>query len=398
MTQNLFRTALILGLVSAIGPFAIDMYLPALPSIGQSLAARADMVQLSLTAFFVVLGVCQLVYGPVADMVGRKPPLYFGVGLFGLGSIGCALAPTIEVLIAFRVIEAIGACAGMVVPRAIVRDLHTGAEAARLISLLMLVFSISPILAPLAGSLIIAVAGWRGVFWTVTIAAALGLALMASQLEETRPVAARSDSSWASAVSGYRRLLVDPGFLGITFLGAFGISSFFVYLANSSFVLINYYGLSPTVYSLFFAVNAISFFGAAQLNGWLTGRFGHRLRGGDDRAPGRGQSRHGQPVRAGRAAVRRQRLPRPGHPDLGSAGHGGTGRHRRHGLGAPGSPADGHGRRRHDDLGAVCRRHPVPHGGRDCDLRDHHAGPVAIDPSAGSLTPPPCRSRPGAQA
>lgn len=274
MKNSFFRLAVVLGLITAVGPFAIDMYLPALPSIGGSLGATPAAVQMSLTVFFVVIGVCQLIYGPLADMFGRKPPIYVGLVLFIVGSIGCALAPNVEVLIGFRVLQALGACAGMVVPRAVVRDLHTGPEAARLMSLLMLVVSISPILAPLAGSALIAVSGWRGVFWAVTIAGIIGLVLAVLQLEETRPAAHREGSSWGSALSGYRRLLSDPSFMGLSFAGAFGISTFFVYLAGSSFVLINHFGLSPTIYSLFFGLNAVSFFGAAQLNAWLAERFG----------------------------------------------------------------------------------------------------------------------------
>ncbi|HXA91714.1 MAG TPA: multidrug effflux MFS transporter, partial [Steroidobacteraceae bacterium] len=254
--RSFIGTALILGLVSAIGPFAIDMYLPALPTIGRSLQASPGAVQASLSAFFVALGVCQLFYGPLSDIVGRKTPIYFGLAVFGLGSIGCALAPNIHVLIAFRVVEAVGACAGSVVPRAIVRDLHTGADATRLMSLLILVFSVSPILAPLVGSFVIALAGWRGVFWVVTGAAALGVVLTATQLRETRPPAARALSSWSGALAGYRLLLKDRRFMGLILAGAFGISAFFVYLANSSFVLIGHYGLSPAAYSLFFAMNA----------------------------------------------------------------------------------------------------------------------------------------------
>ena len=146
------RLVLILGLLSAIGPFAIDMYLPALPQIGASLDAQVGAVQASLTAFFLSIGVGQLLYGPVSDMLGRKPPLYFGLTVFAVASVGCALAPNIETLVAFRFVQGLGAAACMAVPRAVVRDLHTGHAAARMMSLLMLVFSVSPILAPLAGS------------------------------------------------------------------------------------------------------------------------------------------------------------------------------------------------------------------------------------------------------
>jgi DHA1 family bicyclomycin/chloramphenicol resistance-like MFS transporter len=175
MKAALFRTALVLGLISAIGPFAIDMYLPALPSIGHAMNASSGSVQLTLTVFLLALGFGQLVYGPAADILGRKAPLYFGVGLFALSSVGCALAGNIQTLIVFRLLEGLGACAGMVVPRAIVRDMHTGVEATRLMSMLMLVFSISPILAPLTGSFIVESVGWRGVFWFVFGAALLSL-------------------------------------------------------------------------------------------------------------------------------------------------------------------------------------------------------------------------------
>jgi DHA1 family bicyclomycin/chloramphenicol resistance-like MFS transporter len=274
MKPTVLRMALVLGLVSAIGPFAIDMYLPALPSIGASLGADLHTVQTSLAAFILTMSVTQLFYGPLSDRIGLKTPLYIGILLFGCASIGCAFAPDIGVLIAFRALQGIGAGAGTVIPRAIVRDLHTGPEAVRLMSLLMLVFSVSPILAPLTGSFVVALASWRGIFWVVTAAAALGGLLVATQLPETRPVAARSASGLTDVLASYRLLLRDRAFLGLSLIGAFGISAFLVYLANSSFVIIDHYGLSPALYSLCFAANAAAFIGAAQFNGRLTRRFG----------------------------------------------------------------------------------------------------------------------------
>ena len=274
MTASFFRIALILGLLSAIGPFAIDMYLPALPSIGQDLHADNSVTQLTLLAFFISFALAQLVYGPLSDMWGRKLPLYLGIGLFAIASIGCALATDIETLIAFRFVQGIGGAAGMVIPRAIVRDMHTGVQAARLMSLLMLVFSISPILAPLTGSAVIEFYGWRGVFWAVMIAAFIGLVLLATQLEETRSVKERSGSGLRSAMAAYRLLLADRNFMTLTFIGGLGISSFLVYLANSPFVLIQHYGLTPTEYSFAFSINAVSFFTVSQATGWLGERFG----------------------------------------------------------------------------------------------------------------------------
>lgn len=274
MKTNFFRTAVVLGLLSAIGPFAIDMYLPALPSIGQSLGASMGAVQASLMVFFIALGVGQLVYGPASDMLGRKLPLYFSLVLFAVGSVGCALAPDVQTLIVLRFIQGLGASAGMVIPRAIVRDMHTGVDAARLMSMLMLVFSVSPILAPLAGSLMIESLGWRSVFWSVTVIAMIGLVILFTSLQETRPAAQRANSTVRSALTSYGELLRDAHFLGLVFIGAFGMASFFSFLANSPFVMIDHYGLTPRQYSMAFAINAASFIGVSQFTGKLAGRFG----------------------------------------------------------------------------------------------------------------------------
>lgn len=274
MNRRFLRLAIVLGLITAVGPFAIDMYLPALPSIGGSLNAPGASVQMSLTAFFITLGICQLVYGPLADMVGRKRPIYAGLAIFIIGSIGCAFAPTIETLIAFRVVQAVGACAGMVIPRAIVRDMHTGHEATQLISMLMLVVSVSPILAPLTGSLIIAAFGWRAVFWVLTLAAVIAAVLAIWQLHETRESHHRTNSTWGGAFAAYGKLLRDPYFVGLTLTGSFGLSAFFVYLSNAAFVIVNHYGLSPMMFSLCFALNAAAFFGVTQLTAHMTRRFG----------------------------------------------------------------------------------------------------------------------------
>jgi DHA1 family bicyclomycin/chloramphenicol resistance-like MFS transporter len=275
MQTRFLRNAITLGLLSAIGPFAIDMYLPAIPAIGRKLQAGTGAVQMSLTAFFIALSLGQSLYGPLSDMIGRKAPLYLGLALFSLGSLGCALAPNIQVLIGFRFLQGIGACAGMVIPRAIVRDLHTGVDATRLMSLLMLVFSISPILAPLTGSFVIQLGGWRAVFWVVLVAAAVGCLILGT-VTETRPRSERVNSNIRAVAAAYGLLLRDRHFLGLAFIGAFGISSFFVYLSNSPFVLIEHYHLSPRLYSVYFSANAASFFAMAQLNAWLASRFGLR--------------------------------------------------------------------------------------------------------------------------
>ncbi len=230
---------------------------------------------MTLTAFFLAFGLCQLVYGPVSDMVGRKPPLYVGLALFPAGSIGCALSPDVGWLVVFRFVQGLGASAMMVIPRAIIRDLHTGVEATRLMSLVMLVFSVSPILAPLTGSALIVPFGWRAVFVAVTVAAAIiGLLLLAALFPETRPAQDRIKVSVGGVLDGFGQLFRDWHFLGLTFIGGLGMASFFSFLASSSFVYIDHYGLTPTQYSIAFAVNAIGFIGASQFAATLGARFG----------------------------------------------------------------------------------------------------------------------------
>lgn len=274
MSSQMVRVAIVLGLLSAIGPFAIDMYLPALPVIAQDFHTNDATVQLSLMSFFLATALMQLICGPLSDIYGRKAPLYGGLILFCIGSVGSALASTIEILIAFRFVQGIGASAGMVVPRAVVRDLYTGVDAARLMSLLMLVFSISPILAPLTGSFIIDSFGWRGVFWAVLVAGMIGLVLLAVAQPETRPAEQRMSGGIRQALRGYAALLTNKRFLSLSFIGGFCMASFFVYLANSSFIMIGFYGLTPREYSIVFSLNAISFFSVSQLNGFLASRYG----------------------------------------------------------------------------------------------------------------------------
>ena len=270
----LFRTALVLGLLSAVGPFAIDMYLPALPRIAEDLGTTVAATQQTLTLCFIAFGVSQLVYGPMADQVGRKPPLYVGMAIFILGSIGCALAPTVGWLTAFRFLQGIGAAAVMVIPRAIIRDMHTGAAATRLMAMIMLVISVSPMLAPLAGAGLVALGGWRVIFWVLCVAAALSFALIALAQPETLPRDKRVPVNLRSLLRGARVLFSDPVFMGLTFVGGFGMASFFVFIASASFVYSDAFGLSPVQFSLAFAVNGIGFFGASQLAGPLGGRFG----------------------------------------------------------------------------------------------------------------------------
>jgi MFS transporter, DHA1 family, multidrug resistance protein len=274
MQTSFVRSAVILGLLSCVGPFAIDMYLPALPAVATDLDAGISSVQVTLTAFFIAFGVSQLVYGPAADRYGRKPPLYAGLVIFIIGSLACAFAPSIGWLTVARFIQGVGAAAVMVIPRAIIRDMHTGTEATRLMALVMLVISVSPMLAPLAGSGLIKVWDWRAIFVLLMAAGAASLLLTAFLQPETLKAEERVPIEPRTLLAGSKTLLSDPYFMGLTFIGGFGMASFFVFIASASFVYTKQYGLTPTGFSIAFAINAIGFFGASQMAARLGERFG----------------------------------------------------------------------------------------------------------------------------
>jgi len=273
-STGMARIAIVIGLLGMVGPFAIDMYLPALPLVTADLGATPQAVQFTLSAFFAAFGLSQLVYGPLSDRMGRKPPIYIGVGVFLLGSLACAVAPTVGALVAARFVQGLGAATVMVVPRAIIRDLHTGPAATRLMATVMLVISISPMLAPLAGSAVLTLAGWRWIFGVLALLAVLSLALTAFVLPETLPPERRTGTSPAALWRGSKRLLGDGEFMGLTLVGGFAMASFFIFIASASFVYTEAFGLSPTGFSGAFALNAIGFFGASQTAAVLGERFG----------------------------------------------------------------------------------------------------------------------------
>lgn len=274
MSTSFLRPALILGLLSCVGPFAIDMYLPAMPEIGAQLGAGVPAMQGTITAYFIAFGVAQLVYGPWADQAGRKPPLYAGLAIFILGTVLCAAATTVEWMWAGRFVQGLGGAAVMVVPRAIIRDMATGHDATRLMAAIMLVISVSPMLAPLAGSGVLAVVGWQAIFVLLALAAIASLLMVRFLLEETLLPEYAQQFDIRSTLSGTKQLMTDPGFMGLTFLGGFAMASFFVFIASGPFVYSSAFGLTPTEFSLAFAVNAIGFFAASQMAAGLGMRFG----------------------------------------------------------------------------------------------------------------------------
>jgi DHA1 family bicyclomycin/chloramphenicol resistance-like MFS transporter len=275
MDKVSWRLVSILGALTAFGSLSIDMYLPSFPTLEKELHASGSAVQFSLAAFFIGLALGQAFYGPLADRFGRKRPLYFGVALYVLASVGCALAPNIENLIAWRFVQAVGGCAGIVIARAMVRDLFDHHSSAKVFSLLVLVLGVAPILAPVLGGYVLKWYGWRAIF---LILAAFGVGcLLAAMfgLEETLPEAARHthDNPIRTAVRVYGQLLTDRRFNGYALAGAVAQAGLFAYISNSPFVFIQFYGVPEQVFGMLFGVNAFGLIAASQINHRLLARW-----------------------------------------------------------------------------------------------------------------------------
>lgn len=274
MSPGFLRIAVVLGLISAVSPIAIDLYLPGLPMLAADLGATEAAAQATLTGYFAAFGLGQLFFGPWADASGRKLPLYVGLMIFLVASIGSYAAPTIEFLTAMRTLQGFGGAVCMVVTRAVIRDLYTGEKATRLLALVMLVIAVSPMVAPLMGSGIIALFDWRAVFAVLAIATVLSLILLRFALPETLAPERRIPFSWRTFAKGSARLLTNARFVGLTMVAGFGFSSFMLYLAGAPFVYERQFGLTPTQFSLLFSVNAIGFFVASQFAPGAAMRFG----------------------------------------------------------------------------------------------------------------------------
>ncbi|MBT8767971.1 multidrug effflux MFS transporter [Metapseudomonas boanensis] len=263
-----FRILLILGALSAFGPMAIDFYLPSFPALAEAFATDVEHVQLSLASYFIGLAIGQLIYGPLADRFGRRKPLLVGVAIFILASIACALAPSLEWLIGARFAQALGGCAGMVVSRAVVRDLCDPISSAKVFSQLMLVMGLAPILAPLGGGLLLDLFGWSSIFYGLTLFSALVLLGIAFWLPET--LASESPRAPLRGAAGqYLRLLKDGQFIAFGLTGGLAIAGMFAYIAGSPFVFIQLYGVPPENYGWLFGANAAGFILAAQVNAYL---------------------------------------------------------------------------------------------------------------------------------
>ena len=268
------RLTLILGALSAFGPLSMDMYLPGLPSLTRDLGASASTGQLTLTGCMLGLAGGQLLAGPLSDSLGRRRPLLAGLAGYIAASLACAAAPSIGILVVLRFIQGTLGGAGVVIARAVVRDLFRGAAAARVFALLMLVTGVAPVFAPLVGGQLLAVTSWRGIF---IVLAAIGVPLLVGTvlwLPETLPPDRRHGGGLGTTLHTFRRLLSDRSFMPPAVAFSLAFAAMFAYIAGASFVLEDVFGVSPQLFSVVFAVNSAGLIAASQIGGRIVGRVG----------------------------------------------------------------------------------------------------------------------------
>ncbi|MFF4831412.1 multidrug effflux MFS transporter [Streptomyces sp. NPDC001315] len=265
------RTGLLVTLVlaglSATPPLAMDMYLPSLPDVTEALHAPAATVQLTLTTCMAGMALGQLVVGPMSDRWGRRRPLLIGLAVYVVATALCALAPTVELLVAFRLAQGLAGAAGIVIARAVVRDLYDGVAMARFFSTLMLISGVAPIVAPLIGGQILRVTDWRGVFVVLTVVGALLAGVVWARLPETLPPAGRHTGGVGETLGAMRGLLADLPFTGFMLTGGFAFAALFAYVSASPFVIQEIYGASPQTFSLLFGLNSVGLLIVGQING-----------------------------------------------------------------------------------------------------------------------------------
>ncbi|MFI5803125.1 Bcr/CflA family multidrug efflux MFS transporter [Streptomyces sp. NPDC051561] len=258
---------LVLGGLTALPPLSMDMYLPALPEVTEALNSPAATVQLTLTACLAGMALGQLVVGPLSDKMGRRRPLLVGMVIYVLATAICALAPNAELLIAFRLLQGLAGAAGIVIARAVVRDLYDGVEMARFFATLMLISGVAPVIAPVIGGQVLRVTDWRGVFYVLTVIGVILTLVVFKWLHETLPESRRHTGGVGQALRTMRGLLADRVFTGYMLTGGLAFAVLFAYISASPFVVQEIYGASPQTFSLLFGVNSIGLIAVGQING-----------------------------------------------------------------------------------------------------------------------------------
>jgi MFS transporter, DHA1 family, multidrug resistance protein len=263
---------LILGALSTVSPFSIDMYLPAFPQIARDLGTTPAQISLSVSGYFIGLALGQLFYGPLLDRFGRKPPLYAGLSLFAVASFGCIAVRSPEWFIAFRLLQALGGCVAQVGAIAMVRDFFPARGSAKILSLLLLVLSVSPLFAPSIGGLIATTIGWPWIFVFLAAFAFLLMMVIGFLLPEGHRPDPEISLLPRAILVGFHRILIRPQFYTYALAGAFAFAGLFVYVAGSPIIFIDGFHVGPRAYGLIFAALACGFIGGSQLNIWLSRR------------------------------------------------------------------------------------------------------------------------------
>ena len=264
------QIAFLLGSLSLLGPFTIDTYLPAFPTIVEDFHTNASLVQVSLTTCLLGLALGQLIIGPMSDVQGRRKPLIIFLGLYLVSSLICAIAPNIYLLIVSRFIQGFAAAGGLVISRAVVRDLFSGRELTKFFASLMLIGNLGPIVAPIIGGAILSFASWKVVFLVLSGIGIILTITVSFKLEETLPQEKRVPSNIKQVVSNFGSLLKDREFAGYAFTQGFTTAGIFAYVSGISFVYQNIYGVSPQVFSLLFGINGIGLIIGTQIVGRLS--------------------------------------------------------------------------------------------------------------------------------
>jgi DHA1 family bicyclomycin/chloramphenicol resistance-like MFS transporter len=274
ITSKRWALVLLLAGLSAFGPLSVDMYLPSMPTIARAFASNAATVQYTMVSFMTGYAFGQLSWGPITDRFGRKPPLYVSLSFYILFCAGCASSTGVGMLIALRALQAICACAGGVVARAIVRDLFSGVEAARVYTLQMLAVAMTPMVAPVLGGYLLLFFGWRSIFWTQAIVACVVFVSMHLVLRETHKPGTSATLHLARTLRGYVALLFDRHFAGYALGNGFGAGALFTYIATSSHVYIDVYGMKPEMFGWLFGFASLGVMAASQIASYLHHRFG----------------------------------------------------------------------------------------------------------------------------
>jgi len=261
-----FYTIFTLGVLSAMGAFSIDMYLPGFPDIAKDLHTTIAHITLSITSFFIGISIGQMIYGPLLDKFGRKKPLYIGLAVYLVASLACAYAPTADALIGLRFLQALGSCTGMVASRALVRDIFPVNENAKIFSLLMLVLAISPIIAPTLGGYMTAIFGWQSIFYILAGIAGITLILVYFKLPQGRPPEPSLSLRPRPIINGFWEVAKVLQFYTYAFAGAIASSGLYAYIAGSPFVFMDLYHVSEKEYGWIFAFVAMGLIGASQAN------------------------------------------------------------------------------------------------------------------------------------